>query len=326
MTVLAALLLPVWATVLGFGSALGRRRGAPGARRTRPERTRARLSRGTRGARPSGRAYAPPAARTALRCRPRAAAPPLPGCRMDAASRCPRPPDPAPRRRGIRSAAGAAAARAARRAPARRPMGGLGLRRLDEFTDEVTGASPAPAPISAVPVAPPAPITAWPRARGSGPARAMRVAAVADRRRCRPSPGCRRLPPPALSDEPWAPVRSPMSEPEAFPETSGRSRPSPARRLPGVRARLAPRCRRSTCFPRSPTRRSRRRSSRSVAGTLVAGRLPPAPPSRSAPRSSSSGGDPVRRPAAYPDAQLVAIQDGTVSKTHARLELREDDW
>ena len=36
-----------------------------------------------------------------------------------------------------------------------------------------------------------------------------------------------------------------------------------------------------------------------------------------------------RRPvadAAFPGAQLVAIQDGTVSKTHARLELRDDAW
>ena len=36
-----------------------------------------------------------------------------------------------------------------------------------------------------------------------------------------------------------------------------------------------------------------------------------------------------RRPVAdpdFPDAQLVSIQDGTVSKTHARLELREDRW
>ncbi|ODT26572.1 MAG: hypothetical protein ABS63_11285 [Microbacterium sp. SCN 70-27] len=38
-----------------------------------------------------------------------------------------------------------------------------------------------------------------------------------------------------------------------------------------------------------------------------------------------------RRPAgdaAYPNAQLVAVQDGarTVSKTHARIELRGDAW
>ena len=36
-----------------------------------------------------------------------------------------------------------------------------------------------------------------------------------------------------------------------------------------------------------------------------------------------------RRPSADPDfptAQLVPIQDGTVSKTHARLQLRDDRW
>ena len=37
------------------------------------------------------------------------------------------------------------------------------------------------------------------------------------------------------------------------------------------------------------------------------------------------GRRPVADPA-FPDAQLVAIQDGTVSKTHARLELRDDAW
>ena len=36
-----------------------------------------------------------------------------------------------------------------------------------------------------------------------------------------------------------------------------------------------------------------------------------------------------RKPApdrAYPEAQLVSIDDGTVSKTHARLALRDDHW
>ena len=36
-----------------------------------------------------------------------------------------------------------------------------------------------------------------------------------------------------------------------------------------------------------------------------------------------------RKPApdrTFPDAQLVSIDDGTVSKTHARLELRDDQW
>jgi pSer/pThr/pTyr-binding forkhead associated (FHA) protein len=28
----------------------------------------------------------------------------------------------------------------------------------------------------------------------------------------------------------------------------------------------------------------------------------------------------------YPGAQLISIQDGTVSKTHARLQLRDDRW
>jgi hypothetical protein len=37
------------------------------------------------------------------------------------------------------------------------------------------------------------------------------------------------------------------------------------------------------------------------------------------------GRKPVRDEA-YPTAQLISIDDGTVSKTHARLELRADRW
>ena len=95
--------------------------------------------------------------------------------------------------------------------------------------------------------------------------------------------------------------------------------------MPGARARRARRSPRSTRIPRSPTTRS--------SETIIA--QPPqahwslVPPSGAAVPLSAEVVILGRRPVAdpdFPDAQLVAIQDGTVSKTHARLELRDDRW
>ncbi|NNH04360.1 FHA domain-containing protein, partial [Microbacterium ulmi] len=178
-----------------------------------------------------------------------------------------------------------------------------------EVTSEVTAAEPgAPGPIAAVPSSSAAPV---------GP-----VSAV---------PPVTRVPAPVAPPErePWAPALSPTPEGDAFPETSGAvsaivgapDAGAPRSALASVSA-LHPR-------PHVPddedifdetvvTRRKR------TPWTLV-------PPSgRSIPITSDvvilgrrPGADP-----AFPDAQLVAIDDDTrtVSKTHARLELRDDAW
>ncbi len=50
-----------------------------------------------------------------------------------------------------------------------------------------------------------------------------------------------------------------------------------------------------------------------------------APPCRSPPTSCSSAASPTPD-RDFPAAQLISIDDGTVSKTHARLSLRDDHW
>ena len=196
---------------------------------------------------------------------------------------------------------------------------------MDELTDEVTGAlTGAPAPISAVPGAPADLDDEMP----AGPRRGA-VAASAFDGSTDVSPPVTRVPaaPAApLSNEPWAPSRSPMSDPEAFPETSG-----PVSAIAGAPAAGGPRSARASVsaqhtHPEIPDEAideetiiaSRRRTQWSLlppvggavplnADIVIVGRRPVADP-------------------AYPGAQLVAIQDGTVSKTHARLELRDERW
>lgn len=178
----------------------------------------------------------------------------------------------------------------------------------NEMTDAVTAAEPgAPGPIAAVP-------------RSETPVESDA-----------PLPPVTRVPPRADTPgrEPWAPALSPTPDAEAFPETSG-----PVSAIAGAPDAGSPRSARTSVSalhtrPHVPedeenldetvvTRRKRTpwtlvpASGRSVpvtADVLIIGRRPV--------------GDP-----AYPHAQLIAIDDDTrtVSKTHARLELRGDTW
>lgn len=127
----------------------------------------------------------------------------------------------------------------------------------------------------------------------------------------------------------WAPTRSAVDDADAFPEASG-----PVSAVYGAPDAGAPRAARSSVSafhgkPEIPDEDD----IDALDQTIIARRkrsdwtlVPPA-------------GDPValsadvvilgRRPARdpeFPQAQLVAIQDGTVSKTHARLRLRDDRW
>lgn len=235
-----------------------------------------------------------------------------------------------------------------------------------DHSEEVTGAFPgAPAPISAVPPVPAAPAAAAAAAAPGAAASGTESRSTADARADAPAPApastgaapFAAAPVPAAREtsaesaddapasppvtrvpaaaggrdgqDPWAPARPVVHEADAFPEASG-----PVSAVFGAPDAGAPRAARSSvsAFHERPeipdeddidvldqTIIARRKRSD---WTLV----PPA-------------GDPValsadvvilgRRPARdpeYPHAQLVSIQDGTVSKTHARLRLREDRW
>ncbi|WP_396667044.1 DUF5684 domain-containing protein [Microbacterium sp. R86528] len=120
--------------------------------------------------------------------------------------------------------------------------------------------------------------------------------------------------------DPWAP-----SDPEAFPETSG-----PVSAVVGAPEAGTPRSARTSVSsfhtrPEIPedvldeTIIARRRRTN---WSLV---LPTGEPVALGSTTVLLG----RRPAADPDhptAQLVSVDDGTVSKTHARLELKNDRW
>ncbi len=332
MTVLAALLLPVWATIIGFGSS--RWVGADprgGARRTPSEVDDDGLAFLTALSDPGRPAatyppIAPPPAygrsQTPAAAEPSPPAggwtpPPLPAqapIAPGAASTAP-PVPPMP------SAAAAAAA-----AAGADPWEGLGLRPSDEFTGEVTGAvTGAPAPISAVPG------TAHDIEddESAGPRRGAAAAAITEIP-TDAAPPVTRVPAAAaaeaaVTDEPWAPARSPMSDPEAFPETSG-----PVSAIAGAPDAGTPRSARASVSaqhtrPEIPDE--------VVEETIIAHRRRTqwslVPPSGTSISLSAEVVMLGRRPVAdpdFPDAQLVSIQDGTVSKTHARLELRDDRW
>lgn len=280
LTVLAALLLPVWASILGFGPArwlgteLGAARAAQGAgpRRTAaadPGELREYVPRAT-----------PPAYSPSLPSLPDPPAPP-------SGDRNPLPaPQPSP---ALESA---------------RDWGGFDLGAASEVTGEVTGAgSAAPALISAVP---------------------GRVA----------------TPAPEPAAEPWAPRRSPTAETHAFAGTS--EQVSPIVGAPDGRASAG---RGSGAEPQwDGTPRSARAS---VSAQHVKPHIPDDPldetiitrrrrtPWSLVPPAGAAiplTADVVlvgRRPSAdreFPGAQLVSIDDGTVSKTHARLSLRGDHW
>lgn len=327
MTVLAALLLPVWATVIGFGSSrwVGAETGG-GVRRTAPEP--GMDGTGLPALPEYGRAPDPYAPISPPPAYGRAQSPgveepqpsvsgwtPAPAPAPAAASALPpKPPMPT-------IAAAAAAAK-----PVSDPelWESLGLRPGEELTGEVTGAiTGAPAPISAVPGAsraaqdePPA----GPRRGGAEPSAA--VSAVDG------APPVTRVPPAvaaAAADEPWAPSRSPMAEAEAFADTSG-----PVSAIVGAPDAGAPRSARGSvsaqhALPEIPEE--------AIEETIIARRrqthwslvLPSGEPVPLGAEVVILG----RRPSAdpdYPGAQLVAIEDGTVSKTHALLVLRDDKW
>lgn len=174
-----------------------------------------------------------------------------------------------------------------------------------DATGEVTGAIPgAPAPISAV---------ATPAAEHTPAPSTPPVTPVP--------------PPPMPSDEPdpWVPSRSPMNDRDAFPEAS-----APVSAVAGAPSAGGPMAARSSVsafhaqpeIPDSAIEETviarRRRTHWSLipptgnpvdigAETVILGRKPSPDPQ-------------------FPGAQLISIQDGTVSKTHARLQLRDDRW
>lgn len=364
MTVLAALLFPVWATVLGFGSArwLGAEgETVPGARRSTAvpadaaDGFRGRTSPAAPVARPGSGApeagpVPPPTPPDSAASTPGAWAPAVPVSFEPA----PAPPVPPPSRRAgapvpdepeepisfvpllpsthpsapsdvpapaagrtspatgpsappplpasppppagdVLAAPSAPAPAAAARA--NQGWGGFDLGAVGELTSEVTAAvAGAPSPVSAVPrqdAAPP--VTRVPPAR------------------------------PTSTREPWAPARSPFPEPGAFPEASGE-----VSAVVGAPDAGIPRAARSSVSaqhvrPEIPddevdhTVISNRRKAHwslvlptgsaveLVADTVLVGRRP-------APST------------AYPDAQLVEVHDGTVSKTHLRLERDGEHW
>jgi hypothetical protein len=334
MTVLAALLLPVWASVIGFGTA--RWVGAeaqPGARRT---------------AAPiddDGPAFiaamSEPETRTPARGYGRTGdippQPPLPAAPSTGWTPPPLPTavPPAPATTALQPAPPTTAAPTAASTPPPMPSMPVaaahaapvdrwqGLEDVDEFTGEVTGAfTGAPAPVSAVPIvsvprsaeAPPGP------QRGGSPAPASAASAVDA-----PVSAVPAAPVAAPAPEPWAPKRSPMADPDAMLETSGS-----VSAIVGAPVAGMPRAARGSVnasfdqpqIPQDAMEQTiiahRRRTTWSIvppsgapisltADTVILGRRPVADPE-------------------FPGAQLVAIQDGTVSKTHARLELRDDTW
>jgi hypothetical protein len=312
MTVLAALLLPVWASVIGFGSSRWVGAEAPsGARRTPAAFDDGGLD--FLSARPS----APPAASPVMTS-PSAhdvpPQPPLPAATPVAAAGWVPPVPSAP------PFAPAAAGVAAAAEPSIPDEPWEGVRASDEFTGEVTGAFiGAPAPISAVPGSTPKDDDVVP-----GPQRASAAAQEV----AAPEPPVTSVPsvqPPAPDPEPWAPRPSPVSDPDTFPEAS-----AAVSAVVGSPAVGAPRAARGSVnalyadpeIPEDALEHTIIAHRRRAVWSIV-------PPS-GAPISLTS--DVVilgRRPVAdddHPDAQLVSIQDGTVSKTHARLELRDDTW
>jgi len=329
MTVLAALLLPVWATVIGFGSSrwVGAESHHHGVRRTA-------------AADDDGLPFLAEYGRTSETYAP-IAQPPAYGRSQPAAPRQPAQagagwtPSPSTPHAGATSPAASALPpippmpTVTAAAAAATPPGGsglwedLGLRPGEELTGEVTGAvTGAPSPISAVPG-----VTREEAEPVAGPRRGVQDHAMADA----PADG---LPPvtqvpvaaPApLAAEPWAPARSPMSDGQAFADTSGE-----VSAIVGAPEAGAPRSARGSVsaqheLPEIPDD--------AVEETIIARRrqtqwslvLPTGEPVALAAEVVILG----RRPTAdseYPGAQLVAIEDGTVSKTHARLVLRDDKW
>ncbi|MET0736534.1 MAG: DUF5684 domain-containing protein [Microbacterium sp.] len=300
MTFAAALVLPIWASIIGFGPSRwvgldrGPRRGVSEHTPPLPPR--------------------PPAPETlglAATARP---APPIASPSVASPSVATPPPPPSFARPAAPAAPAAGAGWAPQmRTPAPDPddWEGFALGAAAELTGEVTGAvTGAPAPISAVPAPPPAP------ARPATPPPVTRVPV---------SPPADPAAQPAMAREPWAPARSPMPESDAFAETSG-----PVSAIVGAPDAGAPRSARSSVsaqnrrpeIPEEPLEETVVARRRRTQWSLV-------PPSGEAVAIGSEVVLLGRRPAhdpEFPGAQLISIDDETVSKTHARLELRDDAW
>nr|BFF09099.1 hypothetical protein GCM10025699_04020 [Microbacterium flavescens] len=211
----------------------------------------------------------------------------------------PRPADPSPVLGEESAPAPATSARA------NQNWGGFDLGAVVELTGEVTAAvSGAPHPIAAVPG----------------------VAADQPDEDSDPRPAVTRVPAarPAPTVEPWAPARSPLPEGDAFPEASGE-----VSAVAGAPDAGTPRSARTSVsaqhvLPEIPD---------DVDETVIANRRK-GKWSLQLPTGSSVDLDADvvlvgRRPArstAFPDAQLVVVDDGTVSKTHLRLERNGDEW
>lgn len=355
MTVLGALLFPVWASVIGWGSArwVGRDADAAPRRRTDTAAGPPALppfpTAVSRSGEPAASAqaaapsqvvsdFAPPAHAPATRRT--VPAPALPDVPDEAAAAgapilVPPPggwtPPPLPGRPVSAMASSAApsegepAAEASPDSGEGDPWQGFVLDTTDHSA-EVTGAfAGAASPISAVSAPAVSPVQAAADAPDAYAPRRSAAAPADDITR----PPVTDVPLPAVTGEnrePWAPARSPMAEVDAFPEASG-----PVSAVAGVAGAGAPFSARSSVSARHA--RPELPDEDILDETVIVRRkrtdwtlLPPT-------------GDPValasevvilgRRPTPdpqFPGAQLVSISDGTVSKTHARLQLRDDRW
>ncbi|MGX1701007.1 DUF5684 domain-containing protein [Microbacterium sp. NPDC055357] len=338
MTVLAALVFPVWASILGFGSARW-----VGEEEAGPRRIGVPAPEATPVFPQTGPIPPMPGADETFHGRSTLVAPedPLFATSSEAvAPPAPAPGRPTPFAPSARTApdedepVGPVAGRA--ESPVSPPPGGWApsvpgdasrTHRRDEFDGlrpppvpedsvEVTGAIPgAPEPMPAAPwsLPDPAPVTRAPAA-------------------ARPSPG----PEPEQADagpaddepmapEPWAPTRSPHFDTDAFSDSSGA-----VSAIAGAPDAGSPR---SALSSVSAQNRRPQIPDDAFDETIIARRR------RTDWSLVTPSGDPVpigaevvllgRRPQpdpGHPSAQLISIDDGTVSKTHARLELRGDTW
>lgn len=311
MTVLAAFFLPIWASILGFGTArwLGAEQQVSGPRRSES----AALAAPAFAAQASDRraeyvpllSATPPAAP--------AAAPPIAP---------PVPPAPA----------------VAPLAPSggwtppplpSQPAGSADDDDLEGVDDPIVPVVSSPPPAPPVPQVDDHPTEYNPTFRGdsSAPITAVPASAPVVEPPVK-TPPVTRIPAAAhVSDpKPWAPSSVDLGEPEAFDETSG-----PVSAIAGAPDAGAPRSALTSVSalytqPEIP-------ADEPIDETVIARRR------RTAWSIVPPSGVPVpltadvvivgRRPsadAAFPRAQLVSIDDGTISKTHARLVLREDRW
>jgi hypothetical protein len=359
MTVLGVLLLPVWATIVGFGSArwVGREANAPVAHVSRAGSGPLRSSdtpptlpplpsfapappssappppgaAGFTPASPAGFTPAQPASFSpASTAHPPAPSPtPAPAAEFTApAGGWAPPPLPSP---GSASGPDSAAAPAPASSAPGEGWEGFAADAGD-LSSEVTGAIPgAPAPVSAVPAVPAVPPIPAMLASDEVGTSSPPASSPGDPVEGLTRPPMVRVPRGAPVDqnpEPWAPARSPLSEPEeAFAESSGA-----VSAVAGAPDAGGPRSARASVSaqhakPEIPddddvmdeTIIARRRRTH---WSLV-------PPTGNPVEIGSEVVILGRRPApdpAHPGAQLIPIQDGTVSKTHARLQLRDDRW